>query len=76
MKSGKEVRMCNVCHWVGKLTEGPVGGGGYGIGGRTNAERCDLCRVEPCHAQPADGEEGVEDKEEDSLKFVRQNSED
>jgi hypothetical protein len=71
MKSDKELRMCNVCEWVRKLTEGPVGGCGDGIGGRTNAERCDFGRVEPCHAQPADGKEGVEYKEEDSLLFVR-----
>jgi hypothetical protein len=71
MKSGKKVRMYDVCEWVGKLTEGPVGGGGDGIGGRTNAERCNFGGVEPCHAQPADGEEGVEDEEEDNLLFVR-----
>ena len=44
--------------------EGPVGARGQRVGGRADAQRYDLGRVQPGHAEPADGEEGVEDEQE------------
>jgi hypothetical protein len=49
---------------------GLTGCSGNGVCGRANGEGGDFCRVQPCHAQPADGEEGVEYKEEDSLRML------
>ena len=44
--------------------EDPVRRRGQRVGGRTNAERDDLGRVKPGHAEPADGKDSVEDEEE------------
>lgn len=55
--------------------ENPVCSGRDGISRCPDAEWCDLCRVEPGHAQPADGEERVEHKQEhrgsDASRLVR-----
>lgn len=44
--------------------EDPVGRRRQRVGGRPDPQRDDLGRVQPLHAQPADGEEGVEDEQE------------
>ncbi len=47
--------------------EDPVCGGGNCVCGRADGEGCDFGGIQPCHAEPADGEEGVEDEEENGL---------
>lgn len=44
----------------------PVGRRAEAVGRSTNAQGDDLGRVQPRHAEPSDGEEGVEYKEEDN----------
>lgn len=48
--------------------EDPVGRRGQRVGRGSNSQRHNLSWVQPGHTQPTDGEEGVEDKEEDSLR--------
>lgn len=43
----------------------PVPARGHRVRRRSDPQGDDLRRVQPCHAEPADGEEGVEDEEED-----------
>lgn len=38
----------------------PIGCCRNGICGSTSRKRCDLCGIQPCHAQPPDGEEAIE----------------
>lgn len=42
----------------------PVRAGGEGVGRGADSERSDLGGIQPGHAEPANGEEGVEDEEE------------
>lgn len=51
--------------------ENPIAGGGQRVGGGADPQRHDLGRVQPGHAEPADGEEGVEDEEEDDARDAR-----
>lgn len=48
--------------------ENPVRRGSQGIGRRANLQWHDFGRVQPGHAQPADSEEGVEDKQEHAAR--------
>jgi hypothetical protein len=50
--------------------EGPVCGGGDCVCGCADGEGRDFCGVQPGHAEPANGEEGVEDEEENGLIIV------
>jgi hypothetical protein len=52
---------------AGILTKSPVRGCRDCVGWRADTEGCDLSGIEPCHSEPADCEEGVEDEEEYSL---------
>ena len=45
--------------------EGPVGGCAEGVGGRADPQGHDFGGIQPGHAEPADGEEGVVDEEEE-----------
>ena len=47
--------------------EDPVRGCGDGVCGSSDIQRGDFGGVEPGHAEPTDGEEGVEHEEEHSL---------
>jgi hypothetical protein len=54
--------------WI--LTKSPVRSSRDSVGRCADTKGCDFSGVEPCHSEPANCEEGVEDKEEYGLRVV------
>ena len=44
--------------------ESPIGARTQSVCGGSDSQRYDLSRIKPCHAQPTDGKEGIEQKQE------------
>lgn len=55
---------CHRSHHHDHKIEDPVRGRRDGVRRSSNVQRRYLCRIEPCHAEPANGEERVEDEQE------------